>query len=175
MAFKAKKRTSRTAGSEIDAPMVEVFGGALALLIIILILVNLIVSQDIRAMLDRSTEGAKYKVSWQNGSEGLVVLAYPDKLKIIETNETIPTSSICSTDNPFMRYIEKIYAKSSKQQLIFAILDNGVNTMAQARNCMRSKWPNQVISIGWMIANEDLLSTVRLQDLPARIKRTIDK
>ncbi len=159
---------------DIDAPMVEVFGGALALLIIIFILINLIVTQDIRAMLDRSTEDAKFKVSWQNGTEGLVVISYPDKLRIIETNESIPRSEICTPNNPFLRYVENIYNNSQNQQLIFAILDNGVETMAIARNCMRARWAQRVINIGWIIANQDLLSTVRLQDLPARIKKSLN-
>ncbi len=153
--------------------MVEVFGSTLALLIIIFILINLIVSSDIRAMLERSTEGAKYQVSWQDGSEGLVVISFPDKLRIIETNEQIPRAEICQAGSAFMRYVEKIYT-TEKQQLIFAITEGGVGTMALSRNCLLQRWPQHAISIGWIIANRDLLSTVHLQSLPARIKRTID-
>ena len=158
--------------SDFDAPMVEVFGGALALLIIVFILVNLIVTQDIRAMLDRSTEDAQFKVSWQDGGEGFIVITYPDRLRIIETNQNVAKADICKPNSPFMNYITRLY-NNTKEQLIFAILDGGVDTMALARNCMLKTWPRRPISIGWIIANKDLLSTVRLEDLPARVKRSI--
>ena len=124
-------------------------------------------------MLDRSTEGAKYKVSWQDGSEGLVVITQPDKLRILQTNEQVTQGAICAPNSPFVRYVSSIYDNPSKQQIIFAITDGSVSTMAIARNCMRKKYANRHISIGWIIANSDLLSTVRLDELPDRIKRTI--
>lgn len=170
-----KRFVSRQHQSVFDAPMVEVFGSALALLIIIFILINLIITKDIKAMLARSTEGAQYNVSWTNGSEGLVILTYPNKLLILETNETVQKKDICTANSAFMRYVSGIYDNASQQQVIFAILADSVSTMAIARNCMQRRWANRTISIGWIIANADLLSTVRLQDLPARIKRSVDK
>ncbi len=171
---KISTRQNRLANDELDAPTVEIFGSALALLIIILILVNLIVTQDIRAMLDRSTENAQYKVSWQDGSAGFVVITYPDKLRIIETNQNVHKDRICEAGSPFMQYVENIYQDNQKQ-LIFAIVEGGVNTMAIARTCMRTRWPDRTISIGWIIASKDLLSTARLQDLPAHIKKSISQ
>lgn len=171
--FSNKRRISRSNENSLDAPLVEVFGSTLALLVIIFILVNQVVLQDIRAMLERSTEGAEYQVSWQDGSEGFVVITYPDKLHIIETNQTIAQSKICQPGSPFLNYVDKIYQDSQRKQLIFAILDKSVDTMAIARDCLRLRFLNRSISIGWIIANKNLLSTVRLQDLPAYIKRTI--
>ena len=160
--------------ADFDAPMVEVFGGTLALLIMVFILLNIIVSQDMQRMLDRSTESARFKVSWQDGSEGLVVVTYPAKLRILETNETMAQSDICLPQSPFLRYVERVYNSAGRQQIIFAITEKGVSTTAIARNCLREHFPGRTISIGWIIANRDLLSTVRLADLPARIKRTIN-
>ncbi|MGI9250254.1 MAG: hypothetical protein ACR2PR_03545 [Pseudohongiellaceae bacterium] len=160
--------------SEFDAPMVEVFGGTLALLIVVFILLNIIVTQDIQAMLDRSTEGAEYKVSWQDGSEGMVVISYPDKMRILETNETVPGEDVCLPQAAFLRYAERIYNSGEPQQIIFAITENSVTTTATARNCLREHFPDRTLSIGWIIASRDLLSTVRLDELPARIKRTIN-
>lgn len=167
-------RPSTLLHADFDAPMVEVFGGTLALLIIVFILLNIIVSQDMQRMLDRSTEAAKFNVSWQNGSEGFVVVNYPSKLRILETNETVVKNDICLPGSPFLRYVERIYNSGGQQQIIFAITEKSVATTAIARNCLREHFPGRVISIGWIIANRDLLSTVRLQDLPARIKRTIN-
>ena len=169
--MRASRRRSISSES-FDTPSVEVFGGALALLIILFALVNLIVSEDIQAMLERSTENAEFKVSWTNGGEGLVVISYADKIRILETNEEVPTTQICVDEDAFMRYVNKIYG-NSKQQIIFAIVEGGVSTMAKARNCMLQRNPNRIISIGWIIANSDLLNTVKLKDLPARIKRAL--
>ncbi|MGI9230026.1 MAG: hypothetical protein ACR2P9_09240 [Gammaproteobacteria bacterium] len=160
--------------AEFDAPMVEVFGSTLALLIIVFILLNIIVSQDMQNMLDRSTESAKFKVSWQDGSEGLVVITYPGRLRILETNETVAQANVCDPQSPYLRYVEKIYNSGGRQQIIFAITENSVTTTAIARNCLRERFLDRTISIGWIIASRDLLSTVRLQDLPARIKRSIN-
>ncbi len=158
---------------DIDTPTVEVFGSALALLIIVFILTNLVISKDITAMLEHSVEDAKYKVSWQDGSEGFVVISYYDKIRIIETNEDVLKADICKQNSPFIRYVEKIYDNKDRQQLIFAITDKSVTTMAIARECLRVHYLNRAINIGWIIANKDLLSTVRLQDLPKHIKRSI--
>ena len=173
MLERAPQHRRRPLHADFDAPMVEVFGGTLALLIMVFILLNVIVSQDMQRMLDRSTESARFKVSWQDGSEGLVVVTYPGKLRILETNETVAQGDICLAASPFLRYVEKVYNSAGRQQIIFAITEKGVSTTAIARNCLREHFPDRVISIGWIIANRDLLSTVRLADLPARIKRTI--
>lgn len=166
------RRKKNNPNDAIDTPMVEVFGGTLALLIILFALVNLIVSEDIRAMLERSTENAEFKVSWTDGSEGLVVITYSDRLRILETNMDVPIAKICTNQDTFMTYVNKVY-NNPKQQIIFAILEGGVTTMAKARNCMLTSNPHKPINIGWIIANTDLLNTVKLQDLPVRIKRAL--
>ena len=168
-----KIRNKTTLYDAVDTPSVEVFGSALALFIIIFILVNLIVTNDIQTMLDRSIDNAKYKISWNNQGSGYIVIAYPDKLKIVETKETIASEKVCSPGSSFINYATQLY-NVQNQQLIFAITDGGVQTMADARNCIRQLWPNRLVSIGWIIANKDLLSTVDLEQLPARIKKTIE-
>ena len=156
----------------VDTPTVEVFGSALALLIVVFILTNFVVIKNIVTMLDRSVEGAKYNVLWQDGSEGFVVISYPNKIRIIETNQEVSSANICDSNSPFIEYIKGVYSKK-KKQLIFAITDNSVSTMAIARECLRTYYLNKNTNIGWIIANKDLLSPVRLKDLPAHIKRSI--
>ncbi len=172
---KKSKKLSAEQNSYFDAPTVEIFGSALALLIIVFILSNIVITQDIKAMLERSTEGAKFNVSWENGAEGFVVITHTDKLRIIETNQSVATGDICKPDSAFIQYVEKIYNNSNKQQLIFAITKGSVATMAVARECLRVHYPNRTVTIGWIIANQDLLSTVQLKNLPERIKKTIKK
>jgi hypothetical protein len=172
--FSKKFRKNNHNDNAIDAPMVEIFGGTLALLIILYALINVVISEDIQAMLERSTENAEFKVSWTDGGEGLIILSYPDKLRILETNETVFPQQICQDSGTFLNYVNKLY-NNQKQQIIFAILEGGVKTMAKARDCMLHKNPNKKISIGWIIANSDLLNTVKLEDLPVRVKRALTK
>ena len=61
-----------------------------------------------------------------------------------------------------------------KTQIIFAITEGGVGTMKAARDCLMRMWPNRRISIGWIVANDDFLQAVRLQDLPSRIQRSLN-
>lgn len=172
--FSLRRRSKNAIEQGMDAPMVEVFGGTLALLIILFALVNLIVSEDIQAMLERSTENAEFKVSWTEGGEGFIVISHADKLQILETNVSVAKADICTPQGAFMPYVQRLY-DNPKQQIIFAIVEGGVATMAKARNCMLHRNPNRAISIGWVIANKDLLSTVALEDLPPRIKRALGK
>lgn len=171
LTFLSKRGRHKNRYDDVDTPTVEIFGSALALLIVVFILTNFVSSQNIVAMIDRSVEGAKYKVVYQNGSEGFVVITYPNKLRIIQTNEEVKEADICQENSPFMQYIQEIYGQ--KKQLIFAMTDNSISTMAKARECLRTRFLDQNINIAWIIANKDLLSNVRLQDLPAHIKRSI--
>ena len=168
------KRRRRHLEDAINAPMVEVFGGAFALLLILFILVNLFNNSEIYAMIEDSSEEAEYKVSWENGAEGFVVVSFPDRLQILETNDSIPIKQICSPNGPFLRYAHKTYGSRAKQ-MIFAIVEKGAYTMAVARNCLLSEFPSRPISMGWIIANKDLLRAVDLDEIPAEITNSIKK
>ena len=170
-----KKRTRNRHRLEdaINAPMVEIFGGAFALLMILFMLVNLFANTEIYAMVEDASEASTYKVSWENGSEGFVVLSFPDRIQILETGDSIPTKDICRPGGAFIRYAHKLY-DSRIQQMIFAIVEQGVHTMAIARNCLLSEFQSLPVSIGWIIANKDLLKAVDLQEIPPEIIRSIN-
>ena len=154
----------------IDVPMIEIFGATLALLMIIFSFIQIVVSSDIRSVLERSLDDAIYRVSWRGTQmEGLVVVAWPKKLTILETSEVIPTKDICRSGQ-WLGYVSNIYGQRNKQ-IIFAILDGGVGTMAIARECMRQANPNRLISIGWMVLNRETMRSVRLNELPAYLKK----
>ena len=154
----------------IDVPMIEIFGATLALLMIIFAFIQIVVSNDIRSVLERSMDDAIYRVTWHGTKmEGLVVLSWANKLSILETGEVIPQAQICDSGQ-WLNYVGDIYGQRNKQ-IIFAILDGGVSTMAIARDCMREAYPNRLISIGWMVLNKETMRSLRLNELPAHLKK----
>ncbi|MDE0009090.1 MAG: hypothetical protein OXS50_12500, partial [Gammaproteobacteria bacterium] len=86
--------------------------------------------------------------------------------------EVVRAGDICRAGSPFTRYTRRIY-EAQQQQLIFAILSDGVGTMAEARNCIMRVLPDRVLSIGWIIANDELLKSVALGDIPAFVQEAV--
>ncbi len=169
--MRTPKRSIRIRDS-INVPMVEIFGGAFGLLLILLVLMNAITDNEITAMLDDASEESAYRISWENGSEGFVVLTFADHLQILQQNTSVAPDKICLPNSAFVNYIRQIYSKQTSQ-LIFAITEGGVGTMAIARNCMLAVLGRQPIVIGWIIANEQLLKAINLDEIPAEVKRSI--
>ena len=158
----------------INTPIVEIFGGAFALLLILFLIINTIVDTEINAMLDDAVEEAAFKVSWESGAEGFVVISFADRLHILETNTSVTKDKICSPNSKFIKYVQDIYRHRNKQ-IIFAITEGGVSTMAMARNCMMANFPSKPMLIAWIIANKELLKVIDLQDIPAQIKQSVKK
>ena len=155
------------------APMIEIFGGVFALLMVLFLLLNLFVQASLMERLETFSEEGLYKVGWGKHGSGYVVITFPDELRIIETGEAIEKDKICLPDSAFIRYAHKVY-NSKKNQLVFTLLEGSVNTMAKARNCMQRIMPDRSITIGWIIANEELLKSVSLDDIPAYIDKAIE-
>ena len=42
--------------------------------------------------------------------------------------------------------------------------------MAEARDCLRIMWPDTVVHIGWVIADNELMKSVMLDDIPQYIR-----
>lgn len=158
-----------------DTPMVEIFGGAFGLLLILFLLINLFAEAQLRAQIENSLEESAYKINWEQGAEGYIVLSFPDRLQIIENQQTSGYAELqnsCNNSN-FANYARQVYEKQGTQ-IIFAILEGGVRTMKSARDCLIKIWPNRRVSIGWIIANEDFIQAVDLKDLPPRIQRSLN-
>lgn len=152
--------------------MIEIFGGIFALMLVLFLIINMLSQGALIERLEEASDEGLYRVGWGTNGTGFVVLAFPKELRIIETSETIPAGSICSPSSPFVRYARKIY-QAEKQQIIFTILENSVTTMAEARNCIMQIMPNQTLAIGWIIASNELLKSVSLNDVPAFIKKAV--
>ncbi len=155
-----------------NAPMVEIFGGVFALLMVLFLLFNLFSQASLMERLETSADEGLYKVGWGANGSGYVVITFPDELRIIETGEVVERGKICKPGSAFIKYTRKIY-NAKKQQLIFTLLEDSVLTMAEARNCMLRIMPNKLLTIGWIMANEELLKSVSLDDIPSYIDKVI--
>ncbi len=153
--------------------MVEIFGGVFALLLVLFLIINLFSQAALIERLEEATDSGLYRVGWGSSGTGFVVIAFPSEIRIVETGETVAGDQLCRPGSPFAAYVRKTY-RSEKQQLIFAILEQGVTTMAAAHACMRKTLPDRRIAIGWIIANNELLKSVSLQDIPAFIKQAVE-
>jgi len=160
---------------QIDSgmPMVEIFGGMFALLLVLFLLINLLSESAILERLESSSDEGLYRVGWGASGEGFTVIAFPEELRIIETGETVGSDAICDPGSPFVSYVRRVYRRD-RQQLIFAILERGVATMAKARTCMMQVLPGRRISIGWIIASDELLKSISLQDIPPHIRQAVE-
>ncbi len=155
-----------------NAPMIEIFGGVFALLLVLFLLINLFSQASIRERLEEINDGGDYKVSWGARGSGYAIITFPSELRIVETNETVKYDDICKPNDPFVAYAKKIYSQP-KQQMIFTITEESVPVMAKARNCIRRALPNRRIAIGWIIAERELLKSVSLNDIPPYISDVI--
>lgn len=155
-----------------NAPMIEIFGGVFALLLVLFLLINLFSQASLQERLEEINEGGDYRVSWGTRGSGYTIITFPSELRIVETNETIKYDNICKPNDPFVAYTKKIYSKAN-QQLIFTITEESIPVMAKARNCIRRVLPNRHIAIGWIIAERELLKSVNLNDIPPYISDVI--
>ena len=97
---------------------------------------------------------------------------FPMNYGLLKTQQLVEKGQICKPDSAFVQYAHTIY-QSKKKQIIFALLEGSVATMAEARNCMLKIMPNKILNIGWIIANNELLKSVSLDDIPPYIERVI--
>ena len=159
-----------------NAPMVEIFGGVFALLLVLFILINTFSQLSLQERLEGINTEGDYKVSWGVQGTGYSILTFPDELRIVESGDVLKQDQICAPNSPFASYARKIYGKP-KQQLIFIIMEGSVRTMAIARECMRLTMPTirDRLTIGWIIADRELLKSVSLDDIPPYIDRVIKR
>ena len=156
-----------------SAPMVEIFGGLFALLLVLFLIMNLLSQAALVERIEAASDEGLYRVGWDAGGSGFVVLAFPAEVRIVETGEAAGTGRICAPDSPFVDYVRRIYG-GERRQVVFAILEGGVSTMAEARNCIRAVLPGRELTIGWIVASDELLKSVSLNDIPAYVKEAVD-
>ncbi len=154
---------------ENNAPLLALFGGIFALLLVFLLLVNLLFEESLRERLEQAEEKGLYRIQSEYGGEGFVVITFPETLRIVETGEGVQRGRICEESSVFVQYARRVYSKDRKQ-LVFALLEGSVSTMAEARGCIRQLMPNRPLNIGWIMADNELLKSVSLDDIPPYIR-----
>ena len=154
---------------ENNAPMMAVFGGMFALMLVFLLIVNIFSEATVRERLQNTSEDGLYRIESQTGGFGYVVIVFPTSLRIVETGEGVTLGELCQPGSAYRVYAEKVYG-DPEQQLLFFILDGSIQVMAAARNCLANMWPNRPINIGWVVADSEFLKSVVLDDIPSYIK-----
>lgn len=156
------------------APMVEIFGGLFALLLVLFLIMNLLSQAALVERIEVASDEGLYRVGWDAGGAGFVVLVFPAEVRIVETGQVAGAGRICEPDSPFVDYVRRVY-RVERQQIVFAILEGGVPTLAEARNCIRAILPGRELTIGWIVANDELLKSVALNDIPAYVKQALEE
>ncbi len=158
--------------TENNAPMVEIFGGLFALMLVLFVIVNLLSEAAVRERIDNTNEEGLYRINWGDSGSGYVVLTFPANVRIIENNMVVDKDNICAANSPFVEYVHHIY-NQKKKQIVFAILENSVPVMRRARDCIAQRLPGRSLTIGWIIATRELLKSVPLNDIPPYIEKVI--
>ena len=149
--------------------MMAIFGGVFALMLVFLLLVNIFSSNAVRERLDRSSEHGLYRIERMDGGAGYVVIVFPETIRIVETGAGVPAVAICKPGSAFVGYARRIYEQEN-DQLVFFLLQGSIGAMSQARECLRGMWPDQALTIGWVVADNELLKSVSLDDIPPYIR-----
>ncbi len=149
--------------------MMAIFGGVFGLLMVFLVVVNLYSDAAQRERLERGDEDGLYRIERLDGGSGYVVMTFKGELRIIESGVSVAPDEICAAGSPFIDYAHRVY-ENDGDQLVFFMLEGSVPTMAVARECLRQLWPQQVLTIGWVIADNELLKSVSLNDIPDYIR-----
>ena len=154
---------------ENNAPMMAIFGGVFALMLVFLLLVNVFSSTAVHERLDRASEHGTYRIERMDGGAGYVVIVFPDAIRIVETGARVAAGAACAPGSAFVDYARRIY-EDKRDQLVFVLLQGSVGAMFEARECLRAMWPDQVLTIGWVVADNEFLKSVSLDDIPAYIR-----
>ena len=154
---------------ENNAPMMAVFGGMFALMLVFLLLVNIFSEASVRERLQDTAEDGLYRIESEDGGHGYVVIVFPKSLRIVETSEGVSLNEVCQPGSAYRAYAEKIYGVDG-QQMLFFILDGAIPAMAAARNCLANMWPDRPINIGWVVADSEFLKSVVLDEIPSYIQ-----
>lgn len=159
----------RLTDEENNAPMMAVFGGMFALMLVFLVIVNIFSEAAVRERLEDTADDGLYRIQSQDGGHGYVVIVFPNTLRIVESGVGVAQEDICTPGSAYRNYAEKIYAEPNGQFLFF-VLEGSIPVMAAARNCLAAIWPGREIRIGWVIADNEFLKSVMLDDIPAYIR-----
>ena len=154
---------------ENNAPMMAIFGGVFALMLVFLLLVNLFSNHAVRERLDRASEHGTYRIERMDGGAGYVVIVFREAVRIVETGAGVSVGAICVPGSAFVDYARRIY-EEERDQIVFVLLQGSIGAMFEARECLRAMWPDQMLTIGWVVADNELLKSVSLDEIPTYVR-----
>ena len=154
---------------ENNAPMMAIFGGVFALMLVFLLVVNVYTGEAARERLDRASEDGSYRIERLDGGAGYVVIVFPGEVRIVETGGGVPGEGLCEPGSAFRDYARQVYARRASQ-IVFFLLEGSIATMFEARECLRRMWPARPLTIGWVIADDEFLKSVSLGEIPDYIR-----
>ncbi len=163
------RHAPRAAQEENNAPMMAIFGGAFALMLVFLLLVNLHSNAQVRERMQQASEQGLYRIQRLDGGAGYAVIVFSDSVRVIETGASASLGVICASGSPFIDYARRIY-EQEQQQIVFFLLEGSVGAMFEARECLRTLWPQRALTIGWVVADNELLKSIALEDIPPYIR-----
>ncbi|MDE0007054.1 MAG: hypothetical protein OXS50_02120, partial [Gammaproteobacteria bacterium] len=75
-------------------PMVEIYGGIFAHLLVLFLIMNLMTQASLVERLEAAKDEGLHRVGWGANGAGFVVLAFPQELRIVETGEVVRAGDI---------------------------------------------------------------------------------
>ena len=160
---------------ENHAPMMAILGGVFALMLVFLLVVNLFASDAARGRRDQMVEHGVHRIEAGDGTSGYLVIVFPDSLRIVETDTSMPPRAICKPRGAFVNYAQQVYGVKD-DQLVFIVLEGSTGTMRAARDCLRrlSMWEDEKLKIGRVIADDEFRKSVSLDEIPPYISESAE-
>jgi hypothetical protein len=152
--------------------LVEVFGGIFAVLLFVYFLIVTVAGGGAARALPPSNDAGEYRMSWPGNGSGWVVLVYPDRVVIPETGEATFAGALCEPVSGYVRYIRQVYV-GREEAFVYALLDGGVSTMVEARDCLISMFPGQAVPVSTLVADQEFLKIVAAGEIPPHLKRVL--
>lgn len=150
-------------------PLVEIFGGTFAVLLVLYVLVSLFSGAVRSRMLDLDVPFGPYRVEWPGGNSGYVILVFGDKVKIAETKKEVFRGHICEDNRDFVPYARQVYL-AKREKLIFVIQPGGIRLFKEAHKCLRHIFRPQQVDVAWVILDDEVEKEIYASSLPWFIK-----
>ena len=166
-------RRHRDKDDEEFTGVVEIFGGLLAVFLVVLTFITLQKIEIERRALDDPPEAGDYYVHWKNEEfDGVVLSLSAGRLTVIETSKTINLGDICD-DPSFVSYIQKVYSIHKKKFLLY-VTDGGVPLFRETRDCiLETLGDPDLAQIFFIIADREVIKIRPDEDLPDEIRSFI--
>lgn len=171
-----RRRSPVSEEADSFIPMVEIFGGTFAALLILLIFLNFYgkdVGERLRT-LKLPPKAADYRLPWPGGTTGYLVLVLPDRLKVVETRAVVYHGHYCDPTSSFVAYARDRYL-SKREHIVFVIFEGGISSFVEARSCLLKLFAGSETIVSWIVADKEVLREVGEDRFPAYIDTLLER